>query len=229
MRKGNDKFINVLIVEDEIISALYLKNIIEEDNDFEVIDIAVSADMTLASIKRNRPQIIFMDIMIKGAISGAELALKISTLYDDIKIIFLTAFSDEEMREYAKDSKAVAYLLKPYISKDIKEALVLLKELDKSSKQESKDIVKLKYGFSYNLKEKTLMKNTNIIKLTPKESELINILCQNSNIILSKEEIMESMSIRDTSLRTLIYRIKKHLNYDIILNIKKVGYKIVLL
>lgn len=229
MRKGNDKFINVLIVEDEIISALYLKNIIEEDNDFEVIDIAVSADMTLASIKRNRPQIIFMDIMIKGAISGAELALKISTLYDDIKIIFLTAFSDEEMREYAKDSKAVAYLLKPYISKDIKEALVLLKELDKSSKQESKDIVKLKYGFSYNLKEKILMKNTNIIKLTPKESELINILCQNSNIILSKEEIMESMSIRDTSLRTLIYRIKKHLNYDIILNIKKVGYKIVLL
>ena len=229
MRKGNDKFINVLIVEDEIISALYLKNIIEEDNDFEVIDIAASADMTLASIKRNRPQIIFMDIMIKGAISGAELALKISTLYDDIKIIFLTAFSDEEMREYAKDSKAVAYLLKPYISKDIKEALVLLKELDKSSKQESKDIVKLKYGFSYNLKEKTLMKNTNIIKLTPKESELINILCQNSNIILSKEEIMESMSIRDTSLRTLIYRIKKHLNYDIILNIKKVGYKIVLL
>ncbi len=229
MRKGNDKFINVLIVEDEIISALYLKNIIEEDNDFEVIDIAASADMTLASIKRNRPQIIFMDIMIKGAISGAELALKISTLYDDIKIIFLTAFSDEEMREYAKDSKAVAYLLKPYISKDIKEALVLLKELDKSSKQESKDIVKLKYGFSYNLKEKILMKNTNIIKLTPKESELINILCQNSNIILSKEEIMESMSIRDTSLRTLIYRIKKHLNYDIILNIKKVGYKIVLL
>ena len=228
MQEVNQNSINILIVEDERIPATYLKNIIEEDSDFKVIGITTSADETLASIKRQKPHIIFMDIMIKGSLSGAELALKIHTLYENIKIIFLTAFSDDEMVEYATDAKAVAYLLKPYRPKEIKATLALLKpsfrNIESATKQ--KDKVVLKDGFVYNLKDKLLLKNNEAIKLTPKETELLDILCHNTERTLAKEVIIENMNISDASLRAIIYRLRKHLNSDIIASSKKFGYKI---
>jgi len=228
MQEVNQNSINILIVEDERIPATYLKNIIEEDSDFKVIGITTSADETLASIKRQKPHIIFMDIMIKGSLSGAELALKIHTLYENIKIIFLTAFSDDEMVEYATDAKAVAYLLKPYRPKEIKATLALLKpsfrNIESAIKQ--KDKVVLKDGFVYNLKDKLLLKDNEAIKLTPKETELLDILCHNTERTLAKEVIIENMNISDASLRAIIYRLRKHLNSDIIASSKKFGYKI---
>lgn len=220
--------INVLIVEDERIPAIYLKNIIEEDSDFKVIDITTSADETIASIKKQKPQLIFMDVMIKGSLSGAELALKIHTLYENIKIIFLTAFSDEEMVEYATDSEAIAYLLKPYRPKEIKATLALLKPTFKKIEilNIQKDKIELKYGFIYNLKDKLLLKNGLVVKLTPKETELLDILCHNTQRTLAKEVIIENMNISDASLRALIYRLRKHLQSDIIASSKKFGYKI---
>ncbi len=228
MQETTKDIINVLIVEDERIPATYLKSIIEEDSDFKVIDITASADETLTSIKKQKPQIIFMDIMIKGSLSGAELALKIHTLYEKIKIIFLTAFSDEEMVEYATDAKAVAYLLKPYRPKEIKATLALLKPDYKDPKEQNipKDIVELKYGFVFNLKNKQLFKDGIPIKITPKETEFLDILCHNAQRTLTKEVIIENMNITDASLRALIYRLRKHLQRDIISSSKKVGYKI---
>jgi len=228
MQEVNKNSINILIVEDERIPATYLKNIIEEDSDFKVIDITTSADETLVSIKKQKPQIIFMDVMIKGSLSGAELALKIHTLYENIKIIFLTAFSDEEMVEYATDAKAIAYLLKPYRPKEIKATLSLLKPAFKNMDTVSvqKDKLLLKNGFVYNLKDKLLFKDGEVVKLTPKEMELLDILCHNTQRTLSKEVIIENMNISDVSLRALIYRLRKHLQSDIIVSSKKFGYKI---
>lgn len=218
--------IKVLIVEDEKIPATYLKGIIEEDNDFIVVNISASAQEALEGIKKYKPQLIFMDIMIKGPITGAELALKIYTLYEGIKIIFLTAFSDEEMIEYATEAKAAAYLLKPYRPKEIKAALSLLKPALKNIENIQKDKIELKDGFVYSFKEKLLFKEGAIVNLTPKEMELLNILCKNTQRVLAKEAIIKKMNISESSLRTLIYRLRKHLKTDLISTSKKLGYRI---
>ena len=228
MQESTKDIIDVLIVEDEQIPAMYLKSIIEEDSCFKVIDTTASANETLKSIKKHKPQVVFMDVMIKGSLSGAELALKIHTLYENIKIVFLTAYSDAEMVEYATDSEAIAYILKPYHPKSIKNILSVIKRDYNKTKEKYKlkDTVKLKYGFTYNLQSKKLFKDNTLIKITPKETEFLDILCHNANRSLSKEAILELMNITGDSLRALVYRLRKNLRQDIISSSKKVGYKI---
>jgi len=222
--------IKVLIIEDERIPATYLKTIIEEDSNFKVVDIAQSAKEALYSVKKYKPKIVFVDVMIRGSESGAEFALRLHDLYDEIIIIFLTAYSDDEMIEYATESNAFAYLLKPYRPKEIKATLLLAKaRFNKSSTNvEGDKILKLKDGYSYDYSKKVLLKDEDIVPLTPKELELIDFLSANKDIVLTKEAILDYMDISDASLRSLIYRLRKQLNGNIIESSKRFGYKIAL-
>lgn len=68
--------IKVLIVEDETLIAQEISACLEE-NDFEVTGIASTSDEALRLIKDNKPDVILMDIMIKGKVNGIELSKKI--------------------------------------------------------------------------------------------------------------------------------------------------------
>ena len=219
--------IKVLIVEDEAISASYLKKIIEEDTNYKVIAITHSAKSSLEAIQIYKPQVVFVDIMIKGQISGAELALQIYILYEKIKIVFITAYSEDEIIEYAQKAHAFAYLLKPYRPKQILAILTLLKSYFQKYIPLHKEKLYLKDGYIYNFTTRCLSKNGTKIPLTPKESELLDLLCKHSNKILSIQTIIQTIKINKHSLRTLIYRLRKHLSPNTIINFKSRGYKIV--
>jgi len=225
-----DDKIKVLIIEDERIPATYLKSIIEEDIDFKVVDIVDSAPQALESVKKYHPQIVFVDIMIKGGISGAEFALRLHNLYENTVIIFLTAFSDEEMIDYATEADAFAYLLKPYRPKEIKATLSLAKSklIHKNEKPQTPTIVKLLNGYEFDLDNDRLLKNNKKVKLAPKELELLKILSHNRGETINKDTILNNLEVTDTSLRTIIYRIRKQLGENIIKNSKKFGYEVVL-
>lgn len=107
----------VLIVEDESIVARDIQNILQKNN-YEVIGIANNADTAMNTIAQNTPDIILMDIMIKGNINGIELSQKIKEEYD-IPIIFLTAYSDVPTIEKAKFIEPYAYITKPFKNSDI--------------------------------------------------------------------------------------------------------------
>jgi len=124
---------NVLIVEDEPIPAEYLKTIIESADEFKVVDIVDNEDDILKAIHINKIDVIFMDIMIKGSMSGAEVALEVKNIKDNILIIFMTAYSEEEMIEYAAEAGAFAYLLKPYRPDEITATLALARKKLKDS------------------------------------------------------------------------------------------------
>lgn len=224
-----EDYLKVLIIEDERIPASYLKSIIEEDSDFKVVDIVESATKALESVKKYHPEIVFVDIMIKGGISGAEFALKLHNLYENTVIIFLTAFSDEEMVDYATEADAFAYLLKPYRPNEIKATLSLVKAKLKntSKKPELLTIVKLPNGYKFNLENDTLQRDNEIVKLPPKEFNLLKLLCHNRGKTLSKDAILNMLEITDTSLRSLIYRLRKHLGENVIESSKKFGYKVI--
>jgi len=220
--------VKVLIIEDESIPAEYLKSIIESEEDYEVVDIVTNANDALQSVKKYKPDIIFVDIMIKGGLSGAEFALKIHTLYENIILIFLTAYSEDEMIEYATESNAFAYLLKPYRPNEIKATLSLAKaKLEKSELiSQSTDIVNLIGGYSFNLQKNTLYKSGEKVLLSVKETELISLLCKNKEVVMSRDTIQEYMNITSSSLRSLVYRIRKNIHENIIKNSKKFGYKV---
>ena len=109
---------SVLIVEDEAIVALDIARTLKEMG-YRVGGISSSGGETERVLERERPDIILMDIRIKGDIDGIELAGRIRTEYR-IPVIFLTSFSDDETLERAKLAEPYGYLSKSSYFRDIR-------------------------------------------------------------------------------------------------------------
>lgn len=117
----SEKKTKILIVEDESIVARDIQNILLKNN-FEVIGIANNADTALNYISQQVPDLILMDIMIKGNINGIDLSHKIKEEYD-LPIIFLTAYSDSSTLDKVKHVEPYAYITKPFKNSDILSAI----------------------------------------------------------------------------------------------------------
>ncbi len=108
---------SVLIVEDESIVALDLANRLKGLG-FAVVGSAGSGDSAFKLAQVHRPDVILMDIRIKGSTDGIETARKIKNELD-IPSIFLTAYSDSSSLDRAKRADAYGYLLKPFQEREL--------------------------------------------------------------------------------------------------------------
>lgn len=99
--------IKVLIVEDETLIAQEISACLEE-NDFEVTGIASTSDEALRLIKDNKPDVILMDIMIKGKVNRIELSKKILE-NQHFPIIFLTSSAENITFKKSADVKPNAF------------------------------------------------------------------------------------------------------------------------
>jgi len=216
----------ILIVEDEVIPAEYLASIIHDDPRFAVQATVQSAVKAREFLRQEAIDLIFMDIMIDGALSGAELALEIRRDYPHILIIFATAYSDEEMTDYAAEAEAFAYLLKPYRPKQIAATLKLAatRLLGTSSHPKEPEILALVGGYRYDLAQQNLEQNGHSIDLSTHEKKLLHLLAVERHRALDKEALMQCLELSDDSLRALIYRLRKRTTTELIRNVKRSGY-----
>lgn len=104
--------VKILIVEDESIVAMDLSMRLQKEG-YEVIGIAPSGDDAVALFTEQKPDLVLMDINIKGPKDGIETAKKLKQL-QDVPLIFLTAFSQSEYINRAKAVNPSAYLVKPF-------------------------------------------------------------------------------------------------------------------
>ncbi len=215
----------VIIVEDEILSAIYLQKIIEENNDFKVVSIAKNAQEVLNILKKEKIDVIFIDIMLQNNQSGTKLALEIAKKYPEIILVFASAYSEEQMLQDAAKAKAFAYLLKPYRPKEIKATLMLIKERLHPRYEKNRKLYLIE-GYYYDFKHERLCKNNQEIPLSKEELALIKLLAKNHTIILDKETILNHLNITNEALRALIYRIRNSTCKALIQNHKRFGYKL---
>ncbi len=224
----------ILIVEDEIIPANYLKKVLEKEA-YSVLKIVNKGKDAIYIAKKEKPQIILMDVMLKDHISGCDAALEISKENPDILIIFLTAYSDKEMIDFAVASNAFGYLLKPYRDNEILATLKLAKaklhqstnKTEKSSEKQTQ--IMLADGYYFHLPSQTLRHKNREVLCGPKALELIALLCTHKQGTLKIDYILETLWDTETSqqtLRSLIHRIREKTCPDIIINVNKLGYKI---
>ncbi len=104
--------LNVLIVEDERLVAQHISQLLKSNN-YQICAIASDGETALKKIAECYPDLILLDIRIKGEIDGVEVAQKIDALYD-IPIIYLTAFSDTETIKRAQATNPAGYVVKPF-------------------------------------------------------------------------------------------------------------------
>ena len=106
----------ILIVEDENIVALDMSRRLTKLG-YNVIGTAASGKRALELVDKRGPNIVLMDIHIKGAQDGIEVAQDISLLYR-IPVIFLTAYSEDTTLNRARESEPYGYLLKPFSERE---------------------------------------------------------------------------------------------------------------
>lgn len=101
----------ILIVEDEIIAAKSLKDLLE-DWEFQVSSIVTSGEAAVEKAGAERPDVVLMDVNLAGEMDGIEAAGRIISEFG-LSVIFISASSDPEVIKRANSVKPAGYLLKP--------------------------------------------------------------------------------------------------------------------
>ena len=94
------------IVADDI--ALSLENM-----GYDISSVVSSGEKAVQKAGTERPDLVLMDIMLDGDMDGIEAAYKIQTLFD-IPVVYLTAYSDENIIKRAGETASYGYLIKPF-------------------------------------------------------------------------------------------------------------------
>ncbi len=107
----------ILIVEDEGIVTLHIRNTIERLG-YTVAGTAASGDDAIMQAMEKRPDLVLMDIVLKGVVDGIDAADKIRALFS-IPVIYLTAHTDENTLRRAKITEPFGYIVKPFRERDL--------------------------------------------------------------------------------------------------------------
>ncbi|MCE5214542.1 MAG: PAS domain S-box protein, partial [Methanobacterium sp.] len=101
----------ILIIEDELIEAMSFEQSLKSVG-FDVIGISSTGEDALTKVADLKPDLVLMDIILKGDMDGIETAAKINENYD-IPIVYLTAHPEDSTVERAKQTSPYGYLIKP--------------------------------------------------------------------------------------------------------------------
>jgi PAS domain S-box-containing protein len=117
----------ILVVEDEGLTAMELQRKLKFWG-YDVPTFVFSGKEAIKKVEEIKPDLILMDIVIKGQGDGIDAAQEIKNKFD-IPIIYLTAYGDKETRERAEKTKPHGYLLKPFEENELHQKIeeVLLK------------------------------------------------------------------------------------------------------
>jgi len=107
----------VMIVEDEAIVAKDIETSLTSLG-YAICGVMSSGEEAFEAARQSSPDLILMDIMLKGKIDGVEAAKRITESMG-IPIVFLTAYSDEGTVNRAKETNVYGYLLKPFEEREL--------------------------------------------------------------------------------------------------------------
>ena len=114
--------INILIADDQELMRQSLKIMLSSQPNFAVTDTVSNGREVLESIKKNKPDIVLMDIRMPE-MDGVVCTQKVKEMAPDIKVIILTTFDDDEFVFNAIKFGASGYLLKGTSLKDLTSAI----------------------------------------------------------------------------------------------------------
>jgi DNA-binding LytR/AlgR family response regulator len=166
----------VLVVEDESIVSKDIQYSLKKLG-YEVIGSSATGAKAIELALELKPNIVLMDIMLKGDINGIEASAEIKKSLN-IPIIFLTAYADENTLEKAKITEPYAYILKPFKEIDLHTSIEMA--LYKHGKE--LEVIKER-DFLYNIVENKesnefifVKSNSKLIKLYNKDIYFVEAL-----------------------------------------------------
>ena len=113
--------LRVMIVEDEAIGAMYLEQAVEKTG-HKVVAMIDNGEEAIRSALNLRPDLVLMDIRIRGDIDGVMAAYSIKAA-TGIPSILVSAYGKNELRQYRNVEEDFMFLCKPVLERDLHDAL----------------------------------------------------------------------------------------------------------
>jgi len=218
------KELNILYAEDnEDIQAstrktleLIFGNVYVANDGLEALDIYNS----------NTIHMVLFDYVMPN-MNGYEAAHQIRLMNKKIPIIIASGYSDKDKLLSAIDLGVIKYIEKPLKYDELVNTLKLAVEILRENNMLS---VQLDEQIHYDLINKTISKNGELVRLTKQESDFLELLINNKSKLVSKELINDyvfaSEYVDPNTMRNVLYRLRKKLDSDIVVTIKDLGYMI---
>jgi two-component system OmpR family response regulator len=225
------KSTKILLAEDDSNLGLLLKNYLKAKN-FET-SLYINGLLALEAFSKESFSLCILDIMMPE-MDGITLAKDIRKINPDVPIIFLTARSQKEDILEGFRTGADDYITKPFSMEELLYRIQAILKRTTATYPARKHDLYVIGNYTFNPLKQHLIFGDQTVKLTTKESELLELLCRHSNEILERNFALKSIWIDDNyfnarSMDVYITRLRKYLKNDPsvkILNIHGRGYKL---
>ena len=190
--------LTILIVEDEVLVATDIEESLQSLV-YHVQNAVGTGKAAIEEVEKKLPDVILMDIMLKGTMNGIE-AANIIRQKHDVPIIYLTANADIATIEKAKVSLPYGYIIKPFTEKDLRTNIEIARfkfENDIKSRIESDQFNKF-FGLGVQKKEHVFFQGEKgFEKIIPDEIYFIEKQDDKSVLHIFDDEITSKNSIED--------------------------------
>lgn len=224
----------VLLVEDEDLArktlSFYLNTIFDE------VVLAKDGAEGLLAIEENFQNNKSFDLVLTDLsmpnVNGMEMIDEILKLVPTQRFIIVSAHKNEEDLLKLINLRVSGYFVKPLDIDNMMEMLKKAKEeviLDKQPKVKEHTLIPLNNSYTFDLTSYKLYHENLIVKLSKKESEILDVLIKNIGVLISvekfKEIVWNDININDSSFRTVMKRLKDKIkDDDFIISHKGYGY-----
>lgn len=215
----------ILIIEDDKDISSFIATELKYEN-YEVYQ-EYNGIKGLSKFREINPELIILDRLLPD-LNGIEICKRIKET-SNTPIIMLTALGEIKDKVEALDIGANDYIVKPFSLEELLARIrVQLRQKEKSNKNifEYEDIF-------LDISKREVKRDNKIINLTPKEFDILHLLIQNPEIVISKKDILEKVwgwdfegdyNILDVSIHNLRNKIDNNNLPKIISNVRGIGY-----
>lgn len=193
----------IMVVEDEKRLSIYLQETLKELG-YQIAASAVSGEEALSKVTGQKPDLVLMDYKLKGELNGVETA-RLMRQDLDVPIIFLTAYTNQQMIEEILQAAPFGFLLKPINEKALYttiEAAITRHQLEMQLKEQKQLVNKLNEELEQKVKDRTHALEVASLKLDvinhelKKEISLRGILEDELRLSLENEKELSELKTR---------------------------------
>lgn len=231
MEKAKSK---ILLVEDDANFGKVLKNYLEL-NDY-VVELARDGILGLAAFRREKFDLCLFDVMMPN-LDGFSLAEEVRNIDPDVPLFFLTAKNMKEDILAGYQLGADDYILKPFDSEILLHKIKAILKRNTEFQEKNPEVFEFTIGkFHFNSRLRELKIDSNTFNLSPKENDLLQMLCENANDLLRRDIALKKIWGSDTyfngrSMDVYIAKLRKLLKEDPeveIVNIHGNGFRLIM-
>ena len=207
---------SILLVEDEENFGSVLKNYLELSD--YIVTLCTDGNKGLVSFKNNIYDLCIVDVMMPER-DGYSLATEIKKINPSIPLIFLTAKKLKEDILKGYQIGADDYITKPFDTEVLLYKLKAILNRNGNAVQKEETLIYTFGSFSFNTEIRELKSKTTSKKLSPKESELLKLLCENINAVVSRDLALnriwkDNNYFTTRSMDVFIAKLRKYLKED---------------